>query len=159
MLSKLKYSFLIGIIVIVIAPLFLLVAQNNNHNNKIDFNENLDSYRIVAYRNKNDQIISVSNTISVEKPLAIYAPNAFTPDGDGINDEFNIVGQGAIDYKLEIFNRWGQMVYKSEDINTAWSGNFQGRPAPMGTYVYKVKTNAFNGGERMVKSGTVVLIR
>ncbi len=155
MLGKIKYSFLTGIIVLIIAPLFLFIAQNS----KPVYNENLDIYRIVAVRNENDQIVSVSNTISVEKPLAIYAPNAFTPDGDGVNDQFTIVGQGAIDYKLEIFNRWGQMVYKSEDITASWAGDFQGSPAPMGTYVYKVKTNAFDGGERKIKSGTVVLIR
>jgi gliding motility-associated-like protein len=155
MFKKIKYSILIGLIVIIALPFCWFIAQNG----KPVYNENLDIYRIVAVRNQNDQIVSVSNTISVEKPLAIYAPNAFSPDGDGVNDEFNIVGQGAIDYKLEIFNRWGQMVFKAQDMNTAWSGDFQGSPAPMGTYVYKVKTKGFSGGEKMLKTGTVVLIR
>ena len=155
MFHNIKYSILIAFAVILALPFCLFIAQNG----KPVYNENLDIYRIVAVRNQNDQIVSVSNTISVEKPLAIYAPNAFSPDGDGINDEFNVVGQGNIDYKLEIFNRWGQMVFNAQDINTAWTGDFQGNPAPMGTYVYKVKTKAFSGGEKMLKTGTVVLIR
>ena len=46
----------------------------------------------------------------MEKPYVIYSPNSFSPDGDGINDFFKVRGQGIIDFQIEIFNRWGQMV-------------------------------------------------
>ena len=84
-------------------------AQNIND---IQYDENLNIYRIVAVRNQNEQITSLSNIVTVEKPYAIYAPNAFSPDGDGLNDVFNVSGQGIIDFQMEIFNRWGQMVFK-----------------------------------------------
>ena len=55
----------------------------------------VDIYRIVAIQNQNENIISISNTVSIEKPLTLYAPNAFSPDGDGVNDHFQIRGQGV----------------------------------------------------------------
>ena len=63
----------------------------------------------------------------MEKPYAIYAPNAFSPDGDGLNDFFKVSGQGIIDFEMEIFNRWGQMVFKSSNINEKWDGTFRGK--------------------------------
>ena len=131
-------------------------AQNNND---IEYNENLNIYRIVALRNQNQQIISVSNAVSVEKPYALYAPNAFSPDGDGINDFFSISGQSLSDFQIEVYNRWGQMVYKSKNISDNWNGKYNGKDLPPGTYVYKVKTTSLLSEEKFVKSGTVSLVR
>jgi gliding motility-associated-like protein len=116
-------------------------------------------YRVVAVRNLNDQIISTSNAVSVEKPYALYAPNAFSPDSDGINDFFKISGQGILDFQIEIYNRWGQMVYKSDDLSKGWNGTFKGKNLPTGSYVYKIKTIQNGNGEELVKTGTVALVR
>ncbi len=121
------------------------------------YNPNVDSYRIVAI--SNDSLESISNTISVEKPYALYAPNAFSPDGDGINDFFNVAGQGLTDYVIEIYNRWGQMVFIANDINEKWDGTFKNKKVPAGTYVYKIKSKDFGTELRIIKSGTVSLIR
>ena len=121
--------------------------------------QNVDTYRVVAIQNQNENIISISNTIGVEKPLTLYAPNAFSPDGDGVNDHFQIRGQGVEDYNLEIYNRWGQMVFQSENINTRWNGEYRGKQVPIGTYVYQVKSISVSGNEVMVKDGFVALVR
>ena len=131
-------------------------AQNNN---EVEYNENLNIYRIVALRNQNQQIVSVSNAVSVEKPYALYAPSAFSPDGDGINDFFNISGQSLSDFQIEVYNRWGQMVYKSKNISGNWNGKYNGKDLPPGTYVYKIKTISLLSNEKYVKSGTVSLVR
>ena len=121
------------------------------------YDPNVDSYRIIAI--SNDSLESRSNTISVEKPYALYAPTAFSPDGDGINDYFNVVGQGLTNYTIEIYNRWGQMVFKSNDMNVKWDGNFRNKKAPAGTYVYKVNSVDFGSEIRLIKSGSVSLVR
>ena len=99
------------------------------------------------------------NAVVVEKPYALYSPNAFSPDGDGINDFFKISGQGMIDFQIEIFNRWGQMVYKSLDLSNGWDGTFKGKNLPTGTYVYKIKTSKYGLEQKLVKSGSVALVR
>jgi len=128
-------------------------------NTEIVYNENMNIYRVVAVQNQNEQIVSVSNTIAVEKPLTLYAPNAFSPDGDGVNDFFSVKGQGADNFSLEVYNRWGQMVYQSDDLNEEWNGDYRGSQVPMGTYVYQVKAVNVSGDNTMVKKGTVVLVR
>ena len=73
--------------IFILGNTLFLTSQSNN---EILYNEYYNIYRVVAVRNLNDQIISTSNAISVEKPYALYAPNAFSPDSDGINDFFKI---------------------------------------------------------------------
>ena len=121
--------------------------------------ENIDIYRIVAFQNYNDHIYSISNTVHVVKPLLLYAPNAFSPDGDGVNDHFSIKGQGGEEYCLEIYNRWGQMVFQSEDMDMAWNGEYRGNQSPIGTYVYQVKAINYGGNKIIVKDGSFALIR
>ena len=131
-------------------------AQNTNN---IQYDDNLNIYKIVAVKNQNEQITSTSNIVIVEKPYAIYAPNAFSPDGDGLNDVFKVSGQGIIDFEMEIFNRWGQMVFKSSNINQNWDGTFKGKDLPTGTYVYKIKIITYGENQKSVKSGTISLVR
>jgi gliding motility-associated-like protein len=137
----------------------ILTFTGNAQNTEIAYSQNLDIYRIVAVENQNEQIVSISNTVTVEKPLTLYAPNAFSPDGDGINDLFSVRGQGANEYALEIYNRWGQMVFKSEDLDIAWNGEYHGKQVPIGTYVYQVKALNVSGDHSIVKNGSVVLVR
>ena len=115
-------------------------------------------YRVVSFKNLNNEIKSVSNTVSIERPYTLYIPNAFSPDGDGINDYFKILGQGINTFEVEIYNRWGQMVFKSNNIEDQWDGKFNDKMSPSGTYVYRVKSkNLIN--EEYLESGTVSLVR
>jgi gliding motility-associated-like protein len=140
--------------------LFLIFGLSNiAQNTQSVYNENLDIYRIVAVQNENEQIVSVSNTIAVEKPITLYAPNVFSPDGDGTNDYFAFKGQGIENYSLEVYNRWGQLVFEAHDLNEQWNGDYRGTPAPLGTYVYKVKAKNVTGENIIVKKGSIVLIR
>ena len=132
---------------------------NAQANSDLNYDENLNIYRVVAFKNQNNPIESISNAVVIEKPYAIYSPNAFSPDGDGINDLFKISGQGMIDFQIEIFNRWGQMVYESIDLSNGWDGTFKGKNLPTGTYVYKIKTSKYGVEQKLVKNGTVALVR
>ena len=142
--------------ILMFSNLFFITSQTNN---ELEYNENLNIYRVVALRNQNDQIVSISNSVSVEKPYALYSPNAFSPDGDGINDFFKVSGQGMIDFVIQIYNRWGQMVYKSTDLSQGWDGTFKGKNLPTGSYVYKIKTSKYGVEQKLVKSGSIALVR
>ncbi len=101
------------------------------------------------------------DTINIKayKGPAIYVPNAFTPDNNGINDWFHpvIVGMASVDY-FEVFSRTGQKVYSSQESSKGWDGNFNGKPQPVGTYVWLVRGKDYLGNTHSEK-GTVVLIR
>jgi gliding motility-associated-like protein len=89
----------------------------------------------------------------------ILFPNAFTPNGDGINDVFRLKFPGrAANYHLEIFNRWGQRVFESKDPAAGWNGGLSGLVQPEGTYVWMVRWSSTDGVAHQ-DQGTVVLIR
>lgn len=106
-----------------------------------------------------------SDTVLVE-PCAefrIYAPNAFTPGSDGRNDRFCLVCSNpeAVDeFELLIYNRWGQLIYRSKDIGEGWDGTMSGKPCPADVYSFIVNVNSGpdKSGARQI-AGTVALIR
>jgi gliding motility-associated-like protein len=97
--------------------------------------------------------------IKAYKGPDIYVPNAFTPNHDGRNDYFHpiIVGMSRIE-NFEIFNRDGQKVFSSQGGLPGWDGNLNGKPQPVGTYVWMIKGQDYLGNFHSEK-GTVVLIR
>jgi gliding motility-associated-like protein len=131
----------------------VVVAQNNSQN------DNIVNYRVVAYENTNNTIVSVSNTVQSVKRLHIQVPNAFSPDGDGINDFFTAVSDGVEDYSIEIYNRWGELVFQSDDINHYWDGTYKGKKSMQDAYVYVIRAKGLEDNQPTVLKGTVSLIR
>ncbi len=70
----------------------------------------------------------------------IIIPNAFTPNGDGVNDFFRplILTEGVKDFSMSIYNRWGQLIFETNDYMTGWNGNSNNNPAPTGVYIYLI---------------------
>ena len=108
---------------------------------------------------------TASEIIKVNAFTPLRIPNAFTPNGDGINDIFFVLGgpEGSSISDFTIFNRWGQRVFQVKDAipgnkYSGWNGYFHGNPEPTGTYVYIVNMNYGNGRTQLYK-GTLVLIR
>lgn len=102
---------------------------------------------------------------SLRKPVyiwpehAIWIPNAFTPNGDGLNDVFPIYGEGIGDnLKLQIFNRWGELIYTGNGPQSSWNGRLNGRLAQEGVYVYRITYTDLKIGEDREHTGTVTLI-
>lgn len=99
-------------------------------------------------------------TVKIYKNGAdILVPSAFTPNGDGKNDVIRpiVFGITRLNY-FSIYNRWGQMVFTTTQINKGWDGNFGGTGQPAGTYVYQAEGTDFTG-KTVFRKGTVVLIR
>jgi gliding motility-associated-like protein len=107
------------------------------------------------------------NCTTVDTVIVTFMPNslitlanAFTPgSGTSINDEFkaNYLGIAKLN-SFKIFNRWGQLVFETNDINKGWNGRFKDVPQPMGTYVYQIDATT-DGGKPFTKSGNITLIR
>ena len=84
---------------------------------------------------------------------------AFSPDGNGINETFKMLTSSFNgDYELMVFNRWGQMVFKSNDPKAAWDGQFNGAVVEKGTYDYSVRYRWGATGEWKIKKGFVAVI-
>ncbi|GEO09455.1 gliding motility-associated C-terminal domain-containing protein [Segetibacter aerophilus] len=80
---------------------------------------------------------SSSDTAFVQVYKNVIVPNAFSPNGDGVNDTWNIKALASYDsYELSVFNRYGQKVLSTKNYSTPWDGTFNGKPLPVGTYYY-----------------------
>lgn len=89
---------------------------------------------------------------------ALKVPNAFTPNGDGSNDEFRVAYRSIEEFECHIYDRWGRKVYESNDITQGWDGYVHNKLASIGTYFYLIKAKGTDGVEYK-KKGTVNLIR
>lgn len=88
----------------------------------------------------------------------IYAPNAFTPNGDGTNDVFEVHGTAISSIKLMIYNQWGTQVFMSTDVRLGWDGTYKGTNAMAGVYTYALDAT-MQDGKRVTKTGTFTLVR
>jgi len=79
-----------------------------------------------------------SDTMSITLDGVLYVPNTFTPNGDNVNDLFEIKGKEIKSFELWIFNRWGELIYHSTDMNDSWDGTFRGSPVQIDAYVWKL---------------------
>jgi gliding motility-associated-like protein len=100
------------------------------------------------------------NIIQVNAPLEfITIPNAFTPNGDGLNDTFIPKLRAITNFSMDIFNTWGEKMYSTTSLETnGWDGTHQGQESPPGNYLYQITYRTSNG-EQFTKTGGVTLIR
>ncbi len=109
----------------------------------------------------------VENAVSVQKGGQVLVPNAFSPNplgpsggapGNGKNDVFLPLMRGVVEFEMLIFNRWGELLFRTNDQTIGWDGYYNGRLCPQDVYVYKLVA-AFDNGQRLVRTGDVNLIR
>jgi len=81
---------------------------------------------------------------TIYPPLIVYAPNAITPDGDGLNDVFKFKGMGIEQFNMMIFNRWGELLFESNDIDEGWDATYKGNPVQNGVYIYRVRAVSYS---------------
>jgi len=101
---------------------------------------------------------SAWHRIEVEQGSGLYIPNTFTPNQDGDNDIFRPVYYNINNIHAEIFNRWGELIYKWNGTEGGWSGVTNGQTAPIGVYVYKLNATDINGQTKYYQ-GHVNLVR
>lgn len=97
----------------------------------------------------------------ISEDECLWAPSAFSPNYDGINDRFNVVARCPLQqYRINIYNRWGNLVFRSSDISEGWDGTFNGVRQDMGAYYYFVEYTPSISGQnnRLMKKGSITLI-
>lgn len=107
------------------------------------------------------QLLSSAIQVRIDcDPGRIQIPDAFTPDGDGVNDTFGILTKAGKEVvgEMKIWNRWGQLVFSSANPQARWDGNFGNEPAQSDAYAYLIEVRCPDGLAR-VYSGSVTLIR
>jgi gliding motility-associated-like protein len=103
-------------------------------------------YLVTLYTTSNAGCMdTITKKIEIRPEFTIYIPNAFTPDGNNTNDYFTAKGDEITEFKMMIFDRWGEMIYQTEDIQTGWDGkaNNGSKSAETGVYVYKITVRDF----------------
>jgi gliding motility-associated-like protein len=98
------------------------------------------------------------NWIKVVEKSALYVPNLFSPNDDGINDIFRVEGSGFKLFELQIFNRWGEKIFETQDASAGWDGYYKGVKVEPGIYTYQLSVTYQLLNTHKV-SGTFVLIR
>ncbi len=138
----------------------LLERINSRDNIFIDNNGILKNneycYSVSGY---NDNKRSISNTFcitSTENYNPIPVPNAFTPNDDGLNDEFKPLFSIVNEYKMLIFNKYGEKIFESDDINKGWNGIYKGKIVQE-SYVYKI--SFIKDGNKVNMTGKFILIK
>jgi gliding motility-associated-like protein len=100
-------------------------------------------------------------SIRINPTYQLYVPNAFTPNGDGVNDYFEIFGNKKVwlEMEMNVFNRWGEKVFESKDMNFQWDGKFRGVLQNPQVYVYELYLTYINGYKMPLQKGSLTLIR
>lgn len=113
-------------------------------------------YRIKA--TASDGTYTYSNIVAVEQDLILYIPSGFTPNGDGLNEIFEIKGRFFSSYSIRIYNNLGNVVYEGTAADAGWDGTYKGETQPAGAYAYEITAGSDSGASRR-RTGTITLLR
>lgn len=112
----------------------------------------------VSYTDENG--CSASDDVQIKYDPIIYVPNTFTPnDGDMFNSEFFAIGANISDFKMEIYNRWGELIYEGNELSQTWDGTYRGKNCPDGVYTWKIVYKSMFNDEKFLITGHVSLLR
>ena len=131
--------------------------SHSNLENPVHIFEYTGNYEIDLIVNQSSgcqDTASLSLFIDDAQAAGLFVPNAFTPNKDGKNDEFKLKSLLTCDnFNLKIFNRWGQQIFETNNIEFSWDGNYNGTEVPAGVYYYLLE------GSKGTSQGTISLLR
>ena len=116
----------------------------------------LNAYSAVAKCKTTDSIV-VEDICSPQ----LFVPAAFSPNGDGKNDIFQIFGNHITTYDMRVFDKWGELIYVSASLADSWDGNYKGSPVEQGVYTWKIiyTGEALDGTVSKVEEGNVTVLK
>ena len=115
-------------------------------------------FRVNAKEDGGEQTESWSNEVCFYFLPTIYVPNAFTPNYDNLNDGFGVKGIAINEFSIEIYNRWGEKLYQSDDIDEKWIPTYMGNDIQEGIYLYLINYTDFDDNNYR-KGGTITLLK
>jgi gliding motility-associated-like protein len=123
----------------------------------------IDNFPVVLVVSNHNCIDSVLINLIIEEDLIFYVPNAFTPNEGEYNNNFTPVFTSGYDpnqYRLTIFNRWGEIIFESHDTNYGWDGSYQGLGIVQdGTYIWKIELKEKKSSKKHLFTGHVTVLR
>lgn len=104
-----------------------------------------------------------TTTVTIDDPCTppvpeVYIPNAFSPNGDNQNDILFVRGSLITEMQFQIFNRWGECVFESNDIADGWNGTWRGRDCESAVFTYVFRARLVDGSD-VNRKGNISLIR
>lgn len=115
-------------------------------------------YRIKSLESNGREELSWSNEICFDFPPLFYIPNAFSPNGNNLNEVFGPVAANLKTFRFAVYNRWGEKLYETNQVGRDWDGLFKGVPSPQGVYMYTAEFTDFSDKPYQMK-GTFHLLR
>lgn len=128
-----------------------MVHPNNTYTDPGDY-----EIMLIATDNKGC-IDTAYRVITILNEFYLYVPNAFTPDDDRYNNTFRVSSINVIEFNIQIFNRWGELLFESDDKNFEWNGTHNGELVRDGTYVWKIFYRSINDDEETITGHVTVL--
>ena len=126
------------------------LGNSNYENPNFTFPEDSGTYYVtLVVEDDNTCTDTLTKKIFIKSEIALFLPNSFTPNGDGLNDTFTPNGFGISEegYTFLIFNRWGELVFETNSVLEGWNGTFKDKTLPSGVYIWRVDFNDLNGKE------------
>lgn len=123
-----------------------------------DPNNQFIHYELIANANTAGLAVSVANAVDVTRSSNLYYPTAFTPNGDNLNDTFSVKGQYIDKMNMQIFDRWGALIFTASQKDGKWDGSRDSKPMPPSTYIWRVEITDL-AGHTYSQEGTIALIR
>jgi gliding motility-associated-like protein len=100
---------------------------------------------------------TIVKPINIEEEWYVYIPNTFTPDGDRNNNDFRASTLGVRSLNIGIYNRWGELIFTSPELNFIWDGTYRGQYVPDGTYTYNIGFITNSGRDKKIRGHVNVL--
>lgn len=132
----------------------------------INLDYEFDYWEIVNVPNPSSDSMKISTEFTTSQtvvahyiiPTTVFVPSAFSPNADGVNDYLMVYGKGISKVNFDVFNRWGERVFSSEDKDLGWDGKYKNQNAMAGVYAYRVYVE-YVDGKSEIKKGNVTLVR
>lgn len=118
-------------------------------------------YEVKLFATSNDGCVdSTQQLVCIENDFGVYIPNAFTPNGDGMNDKFFPSGFGISteDFHMSIFNRWGELIFETTDVTKGWDGKSGVTSSPEDVYIWKLRVKDERGDHHSYR-GHVTIVK